>query len=99
MTESAAKAQTTDAKTTAAEYSRAHASRRIRKNAADLRRLAADFDRIAADVDAVPAPGRARAAEVAGRIIHEHAVWLMNAQLHVAMQYAAEFDIYHETGE
>lgn len=84
---------------TAAGYSRGHAQRRIRKNADELRRLAADFDRIAGDLDSVPGPGRARAAEVAGRIIHEHAVWLMNAQLHVAVGYAAEFDLYHATGE
>ncbi len=84
---------------TAAEYSRGHARRRIRKNAEKLRELAEKFDRIAADLDSVPGPGRARAAEVAGQILHEHAGWLMNAQLHTAVQYAAEFDLYRATDE
>lgn len=81
---------------TPSEFSTQHAQRRIRVNASDLRRLAEKFDRIADDLGRVPAPGLRRAGEVAGQIIHEHAVWLMNAQLHVAVQYAAEADLFRE---
>lgn len=83
----------------ASEISLGRAHRRIRTNAADLRRLADVFDRSAADLAKVPSPGRARATEVAAQIIHEHAVWLMNAQLHLAVEYAAEADLYRETGD
>ncbi len=78
---------------TAAQYSIEHAQRRIRTNAADLRKLADSFDRAADALGKVPSPGRQRAAEVAAYIIHEHAVWLMNASLHTAVEYAAEADL------
>jgi hypothetical protein len=77
---------------TVQSWQREHAQRRIRKNAKDLRRLAATFDRIADDLDTVPSPGRALHVEVAAQIVHEHAVWLMNAQLHTAVTYAAAAD-------
>ena len=77
---------------TAQQWDRQHAQRRIRQNATDLRRLADTFDRIADDLSTVPSPGRALHVEVAAQIIHEHAVWLMNAQLHSAVQYAAAAD-------
>lgn len=73
-------------------WHRKHAQDRIRGNAADLRRLADKYDRIAADLDAVPAPGRATHLGVAQEIIHEHATWLSNAHLEIALQYAARAD-------
>lgn len=77
---------------TVQSWQREHAQRRIRKNAEDLRRLADTFNRIADDLGTVPSPGRTLHVDVAAQIVHEHAVWLMNAQLHSAVQYAAAAD-------
>jgi hypothetical protein len=76
------------------EYSKGHAVRRLQTNAADLRRLADKFDQLANDVDKGPTRTSPVLAETAAGAIHEHAVWLMNAQLHVAVTYAAEADRY-----
>lgn len=79
---------------TAAEMSRGHAARRLRVNAADLHRLAATVESIANEVERGPTRTSPVLAEIAARAIHELAVWLMNAQLHVAVTYAAEADRY-----
>lgn len=84
---------------TAAQYSIKHAQRRIHANANGLRDLAEKFDRIAEDLDRVPSVSWATAIQVASQIIQEHAVWLSNAHLETAIQYAAESDQFRATGE
>jgi len=79
---------------TPAEYSTQRAQRHLRINASSLRTLADTFEQLANLLEMVPRPGREWAAEVAGRAVHEHAVWLMSAQLHTAVQHAAEADRY-----
>lgn len=75
------------------DFSREHAQTLIRKQAEDLQRLAQKFEQAADDLDRVPAPGVATHLWPVQQLLHEHAVWLMNARLDSIVQHAAEADI------
>lgn len=77
---------------TETETYRTFAQDRLRANARNLQRLVDQFNRTADSLDTVPSAGRSSHHELVGELLHDHATWLSNAHLEIALGYAARAD-------